>query len=450
MRYEKFRVIVEDRYYRRIIKHTDASSRHRVGGDINQDEKAEAVISEYSEMLAEGKVKRDNLETLGTHLYDLLFDSNISRTFKSEFDRAKREKSVVILRLILEFEPDARKLIEMPWEYIYYPNNRDGGGRGTFLATNSRLVLARYIPLNEEILKELEPDEKPLRILLVIAKPENLGPIKAEPVIAAIEGLAHTFPDSIRVEKLDQPTKRSLKAAVARYQPHALHFIGHGRYDKQRQGGSLALLKEDQKKADWIIDKDFADYFEVDKPRLIFLQTCEGARSNSSYQALRGSALQLVYSGIPAVIAMQYKIENQVANLFAKKFYESLGNGKPIDASVQDGRLELAMFLENENFNSRAFGSPVIFLQNANSIIIADAQTELTHPRTPVVQECPQCLDKLPPGFKINYCLHCGVALMPCPSCKRLIHRDGDCTKCGYQTPLSGRMKTLPPLSSDS
>ena len=461
MRYNRFRVIVEDKSNRRIIKQSDAS----LHGRVREDNIAENALNQYSEMLATGKLaERDYLVTLGSLLYERLFDKTdtpFSQAFKGQFDKVQREDQAVVLRLILEFEKDARSLAEMPWEYIYYPD--DDEGRGFFLAAHSKLILARYVPLNEDTLEKLKTEKGPLRILVAVAKPDDLGPVKAEPVIETIEALKNAFPDLIETHLINQPTKRSLTEKIDDTNPHVLHFIGHGQLEPT-SGGSIALLRErdqkeslrkNQKSYVWISDTDLADCFMNHQPRLNFLQVCEGARPASfSHQAFRGLALQLVYSGIPAVVALQYKVENEVANLFAKTFYQSLGKGKPVDAAVQDGRRELGIYLnEKENFSSRAFGSPVVFLQTPESIIIPVTQRELANTQdsltASVTLECPRCREELPSNLKLNYCFHCGTAVMNCPKCNRLIDWNGDCTWCGYRTSLGNRVKSVPLQNSD-
>ncbi|MFX0197422.1 MAG: CHAT domain-containing protein, partial [Candidatus Hodarchaeota archaeon] len=273
----------------------------------------------------------------------------------------------------------------------------------------------------------------------VVCKPEELAEVKADPVVKTIAELQKGFPGDIEIDKLYQPTKRSFTDRVKSFHPHVLHFIGHGKYDKHNKlgGGSLAFVQEgDQKTATWIGDLDLADSFQDFQPRLIFLHACEGATSES-YEGFRGVALQLVYSKVPAVVAMQYPIKNKVAIEFAKKFYQCLGEGKPIDVAVQEGRLELGMYLDERNFSSRAFGSPVVYLQSAEGIIIAEAQdepkTQLQPPSTSFKVTCPypDCTGMVIPSRR--FCPACRRPLMRCPECDEVMAKDLEfCDNCGY------------------
>ena len=70
--------------------------------------------------------------------------------------------------------------------------------------------------------------------------------------------------------------------------------------------------------------------------RVAVLNACEGART-SKQDPFAGSAQTLVQQGIPAVIAMQFEIADDVASTFAHEFYGALADGYPIDAAVDRG-----------------------------------------------------------------------------------------------------------------
>jgi hypothetical protein len=453
--YKEFKVIVESRFKIEVIK---SNGIHRTG-DVRLSALEERTINIFNRWLANGKIEnREELVVLGTSLYNILFDNTISKEFKEEYDKVIKEQPSPVLRVVLEFKPDARDLAKMPWEYIYYPDNPDGEGRGFFIATDSQLILARHVPLKVGV-GDQKPGPKPLRVLIVASKPENraggepLGIVKSDEIIQTIKALKKLHPDAIEIKEMPdpdnpdqtQPSKRRLSETVQQFQPHVLHFIGHGEYEDDR--GHLLLVKDDDPKtASRIDDEAFADCFRNKEPRLIFLHACEGARTDS-YAAFRGVALQLAYSRVPAVVAMQYEIANSMATRFANKFYESLGKGKPIDVAVQDGRLELGMFTDEEqNFSNRAFGSPVVFLQNAAGIIIAEAQPEPILPAPPpapaiaLAENCPYgdgCQGKI--FSDATRCVRCTRKVMLCPNGHIMAKQAGlCCPKCDYREGQTG------------
>jgi DNA-directed RNA polymerase subunit M/transcription elongation factor TFIIS len=430
MEYKEFRVtVLDDKSIRATLP-----SRVTRNGTVQKDELMERTIRIFHTWLAEGKIKnREELVVFGTHLYKVLFNGDIHTAFKATYDEIQQQQDTC-LRLVLEFEQKARDLATLPWEYIYYPDtDRE---KGFQIATRSKLILARQVPLSDAAI-DLIPSEKPLRILIVVskAKSEELGIVKSDPVIEAIEELKNRLPDAIEIHMLFQPDRRTFSDKVKESKPHVLQFIGHGRWDKEQRSGQLAFVDKNNDDAPvWIDDLDFADYFQDFPPRLIFLHACEGA-SSESYEGFRGVALQLVYSKVPAVVAMHYPIKNKAAIEFSKKFYECLGEGKPIDVAVQEGRLELGMYLDPKHFSSRAFGSPVVYLQSAEGIIIAEATAEPRKSHEPTAQRIP-CPNRNCSGYVIStdvICLSCKHRLMLCPKCAKVMSESiGICPKCGY------------------
>lgn len=450
MDYRQFRVTILDRTTVRIVKPGGIS----VIPDpkVPMDQLRERTIKILSRYLAAGSVRSpDELVVLGSHLFNGLFDHTTSMLFKDELDDVKRKPDTV-LRLILEFMPDARELAELPWEYLYYPDDVHDQGKGFFIAAEpeSRLILARHVPL---LIKGLSAAPERLRILIVVSQPERypegeeaLGEIVAHTVINAITELKDKSAGAIDTDELRQPTKRSLKEKIETYKPHVVHFLCHGKYE-EAAGGYLGFVsEEDHKTLEWVSDEELPDCF-LPEPRLIFLHACEGAHSDS-YEAFRGAALQLVYSRVPAVVAMQYQVKNKVANLFALKFYESLGQGKPVDEAVQDGRRELRMFLKDKTFSSQAFGSPVVFLQCADEIVklpdVSHEERREQRSLAPSAIRCTTC-NMMFVSAK-GHCSNCGARYTACEFCGEWTDVSKRyCGNCGEQRQsVAGRIEPEP------
>ena len=64
----------------------------------------------------------------------------------------------------------------------------------------------------------------------------------------------------------------------------------------------------------------------------------------------------LVECGIPAVIAMQFEVSDDMATLFAEEFYSSLVDGLPIDAALTETRR--AIFFSG---NRVEWATPVLY-----------------------------------------------------------------------------------------
>ena len=252
-------------------------------------------------------------------------------------------------------------LASLPWEYLYSPYGN------FFLATHGDLVLSRYIPLETARHELLAPTAGPLRILIVVSRPQELGPVHSEPVIQAIEKLDQST--SVKIDILMTPTIENFLDKLEETKPHVLHVIGHGKFDKERKEGKIALLDKDRVSVRWVPDDKFADYFMQTHsiPRLAFLHLCESGAVNFTAN-FAGLAPQLVRAGIQAVVAMHYPISNTDAILFSQAFYKELSRGTAVDYAVQHGRWSITYRIQNA-YGSRAFGTPILYMHARNGII---------------------------------------------------------------------------------
>jgi CHAT domain-containing protein len=311
--------------------------------------------------------RRQELEAFGALLYRTLFDSNVDAFFKHH--QKSVQKDGQRLRIQLSFEEHVDDLASIPWEYLYSPDTQTE--RGFFLATTTDLVLSRYMPLNIAR-KTLAPTKEPLRVLIVVSKPQKLNPIISEPIIETIEKLAGP---SIVVDKLKKPTIDKFLNKIAEFKPHVLHLIGHGRFIKLEKRGEIALLSADEATETWVRDRDFTDFFDQKHaiPHLVFLHLCEGGviDFDANYAGL---APQLVRMGIQAVVAMQYPVSNKHADVFSQAFYSELAKGEPVDNAVQVGRWSITLN-DPAAYDNGAFGVPVLYMRSRDGIIRSPARS---------------------------------------------------------------------------
>ena len=106
---------------------------------------------------------------------------------------------------------------------------------------------------------------------------------------------------------------------------------------RRLQDGVL-LLEDEQGRGRAVSAQDLGVLLH-DHPslRLVMLNSCEGART-SRLDPFAGSAQSLVQQGIPAVVAMQFEISDEVAIVIAHEFYAALAAGYPVDAALAEAR----------------------------------------------------------------------------------------------------------------
>jgi hypothetical protein len=188
-------------------------------------------------------------------------------------------------------------------------------------------------------------------------------------------------------------------------------------------------------------------------PTVVFLHACEGARTEQ-IRGFRGVAMQLVKRGVPAVVAMNFTIGSGDAREFARRFYEELARGTPVDRAVQRGRVHIGRQSVHSSggFSGRAFGCPVVFVQTPGAVVeaikVAPVPEAETRVGEVVILQCPSCLQRVVPGM--TRCVKCKGWLEPCPNaaCGRLWSKDdGLCPWCGFEvqvTPTATGSTSMP------
>src|SRR6266567_5057670 len=327
------------------------------------------------DMLRQGRlIDRDEYQILGENLYRILLENKIGTALKAAF-----EQSLEFLRVELEFEEGREDLSSLPWEYIYLPQDSDGGGY--FLAEQNKVVLTRRLRMEKS--RSLRIDKPPLKVLFVASSPKESvtnSRTRQDELIdyrveydKVLELMQNFDSETIKVtallpyekdEKTPRATWSNFVAMLENEEFHAIHFLGHGRWEGKK--GTILFMRKDgtpEPIADSELATTLKDYQSI---RLVFLQACESAFSDP-YQAFSGIAQQLAQKKIPAVVGMQYKIHQQVANAFACEFYTALAGKYKVDVALQKARRKIAIDFSS-SLERLTFGLPVLYLRESESL----------------------------------------------------------------------------------
>ncbi len=332
--------------------------------------------------LESGQIReREALEVLGSHLYEAIFNGAVDRTFQNalrqSIEKGKDEK----LRVRLYFQEEAVALSSLPWEFMYKPEEETQ--KGYFLSTKTELTLFRYMPgVGRSAAKEQ------LRVLVAFAEPagekllstdgkELLTPEGDPLTIERMKQDMETVFKKLNIEAkfLPAPTADSLPACLKDFNPHVLHFVGHGLMNKERLDSRIGILNA-QGRLIPCPETLFAQYLdEAAKTdlRLVLLHLTECSHAfrdvnmAQHYATFSGTALALLKGNIPAVVAMQFPMKNEVAKKFYESFYAELAQGNSIDSAVQSGRQKID--LDPEYYETPIFATPVLFVQKENGVV---------------------------------------------------------------------------------
>jgi CHAT domain-containing protein len=333
-------------------------------GEMQFDELRLATIEIFNDWLYQGKITQTwELEVLGTHLYKGLFCEEVATFFEQAYQEAQESGQSLCIQL--DFWGDADRLSRLPWEYLYYPGK--GNSIGFWLATYTKLVLARHIPIEPTNVNPRRRKQDLLHILIVTSEPTDLGRVAAQPVIEAIKEIAKE--SELEVDRLDKPTIDKFQKTLQEKKPLVLHFIGHGRFNKLQKRGEIALLDEDEKTAVWCSEMDFAGYFQEANlpPRLIFLHLCEENTNLDTFTTnFTALAPPLLGANIQAVVAMQHPMKTHLAIKFCETLYDNLAKGRPVTDAVQKGRSRIYHYTNDDT----RFGTPVLYIDNSDGIIL--------------------------------------------------------------------------------
>ena len=285
--------------------------------------------------------------SFGGGLFKALFQGPVQELYRDALGHARGEDRGVRITLCLSGSPE---LIDVPWEYLF--------DEPDFLAVSAFTPVVRYLDLPRAHRPLLV--EAPLRLLGVVANPADYEQLDVERerdnLHRALSGL--TGSGAVELHWLERPTLGGLLKALQTETFHALHYVGHGSYDRDSERGVLLFEDESGWARQISGDRLGMVLHDFSSLRLAVLNACEGARTARS-DPFAGVAGALVQRDIPAVVAMQFEISDEAAIVFAGGFYEPLAGGVPVDASLAAARL--AMLAERSD--DIEWGTPVLFMR---------------------------------------------------------------------------------------
>src|SRR5262249_2809666 len=130
------------------------------------------------------------------------------------------------------------RLAFLPWECLYISALR------VFAGLTLKLSIIRDIPGRRSLVPRNLT--RPMRVLLVASEPVDLPSSSAEQEVAIVK----RAPDpavrdgTARLDILNNPTRQALQSRLRIFQPHILHFVGHGAISHDGEG-VLALVNDE-------------------------------------------------------------------------------------------------------------------------------------------------------------------------------------------------------------
>jgi hypothetical protein len=453
------------------IVYNDAYRRDRdAKGTVNKDGLSWRTISVLARWVRNygNNIRGEELELLGQHLYNLIFVGKIGDNFKASFrdfllSTSGPQATPQRFRVELQFHPAARDMADLPWEFLYMPEEEPGG---FFLAgQRTDLVLTRLVPLSSSTPQPYAAVGRPLKVLVASCRHRPEAKNDVEKIRARILAMSKSEPILV-TEAIDPTFDELCRQIEDRDQPHILHLICHG------EPGGLIMKREPTSQAErdaHLIDNDLRDevviegktvksLFDKHRPHMVFLHACDG--DSPSLTSIFSTAREIAFAAVPAVVAMQYQILVQDALEFVTTFYKKLGEGESIGEAVKEGRRQLALNQQakekRQDWSTRLFGTPVVYVKRDQPLITvlpetAPLPTERASEQGGDQRECPRCGKKNPQQSLC--CRGCGLQFR-CKNCGASYEDPltdnfcGDCTARVPREPPPGAAGTVGHLES--
>jgi hypothetical protein len=303
------------------------------------------------------------IKDFGGRLFEAVFPPEVRVNLAGSLMRADAMDAGLRIRLRLS---DCPELSELPWEYLY------DGEHNRFLCLSDRTPLVRYLEISDPV--RVLPVTPPLRILVVIASPSDYQQLDGEQEWRNVKAsLSELVPRGrVEVVRLAQPTLSALQRQLRQDTYHVFHFVGHGAFSADTDGGVLAM-EDGHGRARVVGGEELGTLLHDHRSlRLAVLNSCEGARGDRA-DPFSGTAQSLLQQGIPAVVAMQFEITDDAAITFGRGLYEAIADGYPLDAATAEARK--AVYFEG---NLTEWGTPVLYSRAPDGRIfdIQDRQEE--------------------------------------------------------------------------
>jgi hypothetical protein len=340
--------------------------------------KVSAALANAIAAVEERALDANGLIELGSALAALVLPDPVRSLLVRSLDSLAVKQG---LRVQLRVDP---RLADFPWELVFAA--RQGGQRDAtgFLGLDPRISIVRSEPAMAAPLRVGPPS--PRRAVVALASPQGPGIITLDldaergNIAAALEAGNGITPDFLEHATLEALTKALAAGAV-----DIFHFAGHGSADSlilEGAGRQRALLSGEQ----------LAVNLANRGTQLVVLGACETGRREGANE-WSGVAARLLGAGIPAVVAMQYKIGDGNAIAFGQAFYQALAAALPIDAAMSAGRL--AVFNRMETYKDdvrragfwRDWAVPVLYVRpgaqvdlrsTADPLVVGPAQVKAT------------------------------------------------------------------------
>lgn len=332
--------------------------------------------------LSKRTLEKADFETFAQQLGEMILPPYARQLYQNSLTQIwlkENEGLRVRLRLI-------HGIAHLPWEYALVKFHAYEPTPDDFWGLNFRISVVRHEAIAVPAPPFRAGDKR--RVIVAMASPEpyhrypkldlagEQRAIKKE--LEHVEGVQPEFRpdfDTPVPEAASEDTLRQLLLQPA----DIFHFSGHGIF-KAEEGHGALVLADEHNQAELVEAGTLSGLLAEGHIRLVLMDACRTGERDL-FLHWSSVALALLKGGIPAVVAMQFSVYEDLATEFARKIYEYLVAGLSIDEAVAQGRK--AMYRKSEK--TRDWGTPVLYLRNSGGNLfppVSDRQARLAAEKT--------------------------------------------------------------------
>jgi hypothetical protein len=277
-----------------------------------------------------------NVSAYGLFLGQTLFaDTALGHDYREALAAIRGQDKDLTVRLRL----DDPELHEIRWERLHHPLR----GKWRPIAITAATPFSRYI-LAEEWKRPRPIAERPLRVLVIIASPEDLATYGLSPIDEAERQQVHAIFDGLtdiqltylETDTVQLPTLENISRELMSGH-HFVHFVCHG---AKTARGPVLYLETEVGKVDAVPAHQLTSNFSALRrpPQFCFLAACESAAQSRSDGFVPLGPQLIADGGVTAVVAMSEQVTVATAMTFTEQFYSRLLQHGQVDLAVNEAR----------------------------------------------------------------------------------------------------------------
>lgn len=301
----------------------------------------------------EGKLTPSELIDIGKLLADILLAGSVRELYNATSNGKSAQISICAC--------DAR-LKAIPWEFLVWPDLK--------MAPHKNRSICRLVEGTTTKAPTPMKLDAGIRIMLVVSQPHDQGSVEWIETQKELQRQIEVYTPKIGAEKMDfklceAEDAEFVRKAVQAFDPHIVHFIGHGQAD------ALLFTRHQAKVSQPIRAQMVHNVLASRSTRLIVLSACDTAKVENDIDPLTSIAEQVVQAGVPAVVAHQMPISLRSVHTFCGALYGELLREGNIDWAVNVGRIAMGVAFDNKKIAAVEWGVPVLYRRPGCSQLFA-------------------------------------------------------------------------------